>query len=78
MAVLRKQIQVKQLGKLENNIFDCLVSAVSDFSGTALDDVAPGSLAYCLEDGNIYAKVSASSWTAVTGSDSSNNNAEEV
>ena len=65
MAVIRKQIQVKQLGHNEHNIFDLIVETVTDLDADELDQVAPGSLALCLADGKVYCKDSDNEWTEV-------------
>lgn len=65
MAVIRKQIQVKQLGNGENNIFDLIVETTTDLDADELEFVAPGSLALCLEDGKVYCKGSDDDWVEV-------------
>lgn len=64
MACIRMELAVKRLNN-EMNVYDCLVEEVQDFSDDeSLDACGIGSMAYCLEDGNVYAKTE-SGWEAV-------------
>lgn len=68
MAVLRKQLQVKQLGPSDNDICDCLLETTADLSSDGLSDVAPGSMAYCLSDKKVYAKKADGTWAVAVSS----------
>lgn len=66
MACIRMELAVKRLNE-ELNVYDCLVEDDSDFStDTKLTtDCGVGSMAYCLEDGKVYAMTS-DGWGALT------------
>ena len=65
MAVIRKEIAVKRLGKGEKNVYDCMVEETTDLTADEMEEVGMGSIALCLSDGNLYAKKSDDTWEEV-------------
>lgn len=59
MAAIRKELAVRVLEANKRNIHDYLVENIADFgTDEELTTIAgTGSLAYCLEDGNVYVRL---------------------
>ena len=60
MAAIRKELAVRVLEANKRNIHDYLVENIADFgTDEELTTIAgTGSMAYCLEDGNVYVRQS--------------------
>lgn len=77
MPAIRKELAVRILEAEKKNIHDYLVENISDFeSDEELTTIAGvGSMAYCLEDGNVYVRQSRR-WNPVDNASSAESEAE--